>query len=141
MDCNDVVPGSKLYLPIFADGALFALGDVHASMGDGEISGGGLDISSNVNVKIDLIKDWMPRRPIVETSTHLTIVHNAGNLQDAVRGVVSETVDILSWKLGLSIEEAIALTSTAGDVRICQACEGPVDVVVRLQIPKLFRLP
>jgi amidase len=141
MDCNDVVPGSKLYLPIFADGALFALGDVHASMGDGEISGGGLDISANVNVKLELIKNWTPRRPIVETSTHLSIVYNAGNLQDAVRGVVAETVELLSSKLGLSAEDAIALISTAGDVRICQACEGPVDVVVRLQMPRLFRLP
>ena len=28
MDCNAIVPGSKLYLPVFAEGALFALGDV-----------------------------------------------------------------------------------------------------------------
>lgn len=141
MDCNDVVPGSKLYLPIFAEGALFALGDVHASMGDGETSGGGLDISADVTVRFNIIKEWALRRPIVETPTRLVLVHNAGTLHEAVRGVVSDAVDLLSSKLGLSDEESIALISTAGDVKICQACEGPVDVIVRLQIPKLFKLP
>lgn len=140
MDCNDVSPGSRLFLPVFVDGALFALGDVHASMGDGETAGGGLDISANVIVRLDLIKSWSLRRPIIETTTHLVIIYNAANIQDAVRGVVGETVDLFSSKLGLSVEETIALVSTAGDVGICQACEGPLDVVVGLRMPKLFTL-
>jgi len=37
MDCPDVKPGNKLYLPVSQPGALFGLGDVHAVQGDGEI--------------------------------------------------------------------------------------------------------
>jgi amidase len=141
MDCNDIVVGSILYLPIFVEGALFGLGDAHASMGDGETSGGGLDISTDVVVRLDLVKGWGLKRPLVVTPEHFVIVYNAGGLQEAVRGVVDETVDLFSQRLGLSLEETIALVSTRGDVKICQACDGPVDVIVRLQMPRLFNLP
>ena len=72
-------------------------------------------------------------RPIVETPTHMVLVRYAKTLHEAVRGVVSDAVGLLSSMLDLSDEEAIALISTVGDVRICHACEGPVDVVVRLE--------
>jgi len=39
LDTKEIRPGSKVYLPVFHPGALLALGDVHALMGDGEISG------------------------------------------------------------------------------------------------------
>jgi len=37
MDNTMITEGGILYLPIFAEGALLALGDLHAVMGDGEI--------------------------------------------------------------------------------------------------------
>jgi len=92
-------------------------------------------------VRLDLVKGWGLKRPLVVTPEHFVIVYNAGGLQEAVRGVVDETVDLFSKRLGLSLEEAIALVSTRGDVKICQACDGPVDVIVRLQMPRLFNLP
>ena len=36
LDCKEIVPGSTLYLPVFAEGALFSTGDGHAAQGDGE---------------------------------------------------------------------------------------------------------
>ncbi|MBQ2770925.1 MAG: acetamidase/formamidase family protein, partial [Clostridia bacterium] len=37
MDCNRIVEGSTLYLPVNTPGALLAMGDLHARMGDGEV--------------------------------------------------------------------------------------------------------
>lgn len=44
IDHNDIRVGSIVYFPIFVEGAGFGLGDVHASMGDGELSSGAIDI-------------------------------------------------------------------------------------------------
>lgn len=38
MDCKMITAGSTLWLPINVPGALFGLGDLHAAMGDGEVS-------------------------------------------------------------------------------------------------------
>jgi len=135
MDCNDVRAGSTVYLPVFVEGALFALGDVHASMGDGETSGGGLDISADVEVKISLLKGRRIHRPMIKVDGFFVYTYNAGGLKAAVRGVVEEAVKHLSSKLGLSIEDAIMLVSTAGDVMISQACNSPIDVTTRLRMP------
>ena len=38
IDCTELVAGTKLFLPIPVDGALFSAGDGHARQGDGEVS-------------------------------------------------------------------------------------------------------
>ena len=39
LDIRDVAPGNRILLPIYHAGALFYLGDVHASQGDTEFTG------------------------------------------------------------------------------------------------------
>src|SRR5689334_16271627 len=39
LDFNRMRVGAIAHLPVFVPGALFALGDLHASMGDGEVTG------------------------------------------------------------------------------------------------------
>jgi len=141
MDNNDVEVGSKAYFPVFVKGAHFALGDVHASMGDGEISGGGLDISSDVRVKFEVLKGKTIRRPLIESRDHMVTTFNAKDLNAAVRGVLEESVHLLTQHLGITNEEAIMFLSTAGDVRISQAADAGVDVTTRCRMPKLFPLP
>ena len=57
MDTKLIKEGATLYLPIFVEGALFALGDLHAAMGDGEIGGSGVEVAGEVIVTLDLIKE------------------------------------------------------------------------------------
>jgi amidase len=140
MDCNDIKVGAKLYLPINVDGAFLALGDVHATMGDGEVSGGGLDVAADVQVKVTVLKDVPVEYPLVESPTDLIVVQSGRKLEDAIKGVVERSVSLIMDKLALSFEDAFRLTSIAGDLRICQACASPLDVVVRMQLPKLFSL-
>src|SRR4051794_37270255 len=37
LDNKELVPGAKLYLPVFVPGALFSCGDGHGVQGDGEV--------------------------------------------------------------------------------------------------------
>jgi len=51
LDCNLVRAGSTIYLPIFVEGGLLAIGDVHATMGDGEVGGQGIEVAAEVEVR------------------------------------------------------------------------------------------
>src|SRR5262245_50601914 len=56
LDIRDATLGNKLYLPVLHPGALFYLGDVHASQGDTEFTGTAAETKATVQVKLDLIK-------------------------------------------------------------------------------------
>ena len=49
MDHKDAGVGSIVYLPVFVPGALLAVGDAHAVIGDGEAAAAGLEIECTVD--------------------------------------------------------------------------------------------
>ena len=52
--------------PVRQPGAMLAIGDMHASMGDGEISGTGVEIDGNVLIRVDVLKGAQTRFPVTE---------------------------------------------------------------------------
>jgi acetamidase/formamidase len=56
MDYPLFAPGARAQFPIFKRGALFYLGDGHASQGDGEIVGTGIETSFEVEFTVRVIK-------------------------------------------------------------------------------------
>ncbi|WP_443192401.1 acetamidase/formamidase family protein, partial [Pseudomonas indica] len=42
LDVRQLTAGATLYLPVQVPGALFSVGDAHASQGDGEVAGTGI---------------------------------------------------------------------------------------------------
>jgi amidase len=56
MDCPAVREGATVLLPVNVPGALLSLGDVHALMGDGELTGTALEAAAEVTVTIGLEK-------------------------------------------------------------------------------------
>ncbi len=50
MDTRLIGAGAVLYLPVAHEGALFAAGDLHAAMGDGEICGTGVEVSGAITL-------------------------------------------------------------------------------------------
>lgn len=56
MDCTAAAPGSVLYLPVNVPGALLAMGDLHAIMGEGECGNCGVEIGGRVTVRVSLLK-------------------------------------------------------------------------------------
>jgi amidase len=134
LDTTDICSGSKLYLPVLVDGALFGVGDVHATMGDGEVCGTGVECGADVTIKLDLLKDYPIERPRIETSQEIMSVASAEGLSAAIKIALEDMVNWLQADHGLSGEEAYVLTSLAGDVRIGQVVDPAVTV--RVAIPK-----
>lgn len=56
MDCKEIKEGTTLLLPVNVPGALLALGDLHAAMGDGEIGVSGVEVAGEVTVTVQTIK-------------------------------------------------------------------------------------
>ena len=140
MDNNDVKPGAKLYLPVFTEGALLSAGDVHASMGDGELTSGGIDICAEVLVKVDLIKDKSLNRPVIETEDSIIMTANAMDFYDANRIAANEMIELLSGIFNISSVEAYWLISICGDLKISQAFDCEIGLSLRLAFPKVGRM-
>jgi amidase len=136
MDNNDITVGSIVYLPIFIDGAFLAIGDVHASMGDGELTSGGVDINAEVAVAIDVIDSDPINRPIVETEDYFITTSDSNNFYEATRIATSEMIKLLEKGLGVSEIEAYWLISICGDLKVSQACNCPMGLTLRLAFPK-----
>lgn len=56
LDIRDAAVGNRIHLPIYHPGALFSLGDVHASQGDTEFTGTAAETKATVRVKLELAK-------------------------------------------------------------------------------------
>src|SRR4051794_11602840 len=63
LDIRDVAPGNRVLLPVQRPGALFYLGDVHASQGDTEFTGTAAETTAAVRLSLSLVKGrgipWM----------------------------------------------------------------------------------
>lgn len=140
MDNNEVKAGTTIYFPVFVDGALFALGDVHANMGDGELPGAGIDICADVTVHLDVLKGRSIKRPIIETETAYVVTSNAPSFNEASQIATEEMISLLQTGLGVNRLEAFWLIGAAGNLMISQACNGPIDLTLRMAFPKLERI-
>jgi formamidase len=57
-DIKDLSRGSKVYFPVYVDGAGLSVGDLHFSQGDGEITFcGAIEMAGWIHIRVNLIKD------------------------------------------------------------------------------------
>jgi amidase len=92
MDYRGFRAGVTVFLPVFAEGALFFVGDGHALQGEGEIAGSGLEISMDVEFTVSLRKQAGLRWPRGETRGHMFTVGNARPLDQAIQHATTEMV-------------------------------------------------
>lgn len=133
MDTRLIGKGSILYLPVFAEGALLSMGDLHAVMGDGEVSVCGVEIPGEVTVTIKLIKAQKEEWPVLETPTHWYTIASGKDINEASELALDAMLSFLI-RLPLSINDKVSLLSIAGSLEICQVVD-PLKTV-RMGISK-----
>jgi amidase len=141
LDIRDVAPGNRIYLPIFHPGALFYLGDVHASQGDTEFTGTAAETKATIQVQLDVIKDkripWMR----IEKPESIVSVYAYRPLEVAVE---TATVNLMDWLIiehSFTPTDAYCLISTCPDFRVnvYQMCKlGKLNYVAGAEIPKRY---
>ena len=102
MDYNGFRQGVTVYLPVFVPGALFQLGDGHATQGDGEITGTGIEISMDVTFTAWIHRKQQPIGwPRAEDGEYLMAAGNARPLDQALQHATTELMKWLDEDYGL----------------------------------------
>lgn len=135
--------GATVHLPVFQAGGQLAIGDMHAAMGDGEISGTGVEIGGTGIIKVDLIKAKAAGWPVTELKDSWVTHGTASNIQDALKHACDEAAKLLVDEWGFTIEDAFIFLSVAGDLGIAQNCHPMPDgfAVAKMRVPKISRAP
>jgi len=113
MDYRLFGPGTVAQFPVAVPGALFFLGDCHASQGDGEIVGTGIETSCEVAFTVKVHKGRTIRWPRGETADAIFTVGNARPLDQALQHATTEMLAWLASDYGL---DAAAASHLLGQV-------------------------
>lgn len=141
LDIRDVAPGNRVFLPVYHPGALFYLGDVHASQGDTEFTGTAAETRSTVRLHLDLIKGKRTPWIRIEKPASIVAIHATRPLEAAVEAATVQLIDWLITDFGFSPTDAYCLVSTCPDFRInvYQMCKiGKLGFVAGAEIPKNY---
>ncbi|MFJ5714040.1 acetamidase/formamidase family protein [Neobacillus sp. NPDC093127] len=134
MDTTLITTGATLYFPVFQQGALFGLGDLHAAMGDGEIGVSGVEIPGKVSVTLEVIKGKSIPFPFLENEEGAAVLVSKPTLDEAAKAAVEIFVDTLLPHTDLTLPELTMLFSAAGQVQVSQIVD-PL-LTARFFVPK-----
>lgn len=127
IDNLELRAGSTLYLPVFADEALFSAGDGHGAQSDGEIGMAcetGLIGTFRLSVRRDFALEW----PMAETPTHFITMAFDVDLDNCVAISLRSMLALLVSKTRLDRYQAYALMNLAAELRITQVANGDKGV-------------
>ena len=140
MDCKEVTAGTTIYLPVFTEGALLGVGDLHALQADGELSVSSIEIGGKVKVEIvDILKGKKIPWPILNNGKEVEILACADTLDEAAKEATYIAVKALMRRYNLTFEEAYMLGSLVIDLRINQVVDPKKGI--RAAIPLEYLSP
>lgn len=65
-DIKNLSKGSRIYFPVYVDGAKLSMGDIHFSQGDGEISFcGAIEMAGYLDLHVDIIKGGVEKYSMI----------------------------------------------------------------------------
>jgi amidase len=135
--------GAKIYFPVRQPGGMFAVGDMHASMGDGEICFTGVEIAGEVDIRFELLKGKQATWPVTELQDSWLPHATADVYDDALKLVAEEAARLLVDEHGFSMEDAFIFLSVACDAGVAQGCKPAAGfgTIARFTIPKIDACP
>lgn len=128
LDVTDLTAGSTLYLPVYHPGALFSVGDGHATQGDGEVNLTAAEASLRGTLRLRVRRDMPITTPHAETATHLITMGMDEDLHLAAKTAGRAMIDWVVRLHGLTRTDAYVLCSLAMDLRISQVVNGRMGV-------------
>ena len=135
LDNRELVAGSTLYIPVFARGALFEIGDGHVAQGDGEVDQTAIETSLRGRLQLTVRKDMKLKWPRAETATDYISMATDPDLVTATKTAIQEMIDFLVSEKKLTRHQAYQLVSISGNVAITQLVDKP-NVGVHVKLPK-----
>ncbi|MSR66971.1 MAG: hypothetical protein EXS24_06315 [Pedosphaera sp.] len=141
LDSRDVAIGNRVLLPVSHAGALFYIGDVHASQGDTEFTGTAAETMATVRLHFESI----PQKTIpfmrIEKPDSIVALHCAKPLEVAVKTAIANLMDWLITEHGYSPTDAYCLMTTCPDMRVnvYQMCDmAKLSYVAGAELPRRY---
>jgi acetamidase/formamidase len=132
MDNKELLPGTRLLLPVAVEGALFSVGDGHAAQGDGEVNQTAIETSLDGHLRLSIRRDVELEWPMAVTPTHLMTMAFHEDLDGAARLAMRSMIRLLQDHYGLSFHDGYRLCSVAADMRVTQFVNGNRGIHVML---------
>jgi len=158
-DVKQLTRGSKLFVPVAVDGALYSVGDGHYAQGDGESCGTAIEMGATAVVRFRIHKDVARTKGIVwprfshpgffakpEHGVPGNFIATMGmpvtaegrqadaDLTLAARNAVIRMIELLEER-GWSREQAYVICSVAVDLRVSNVVDVP-NVTVSALLPE-----
>jgi len=133
MDTRHIRAGSTLYLPVQTDGALFALGDVHAQMGDGEVGVCGMECPAYVTVRLSVIENRQEAWPVLENQGAFYTIASGKTLDEAAKFAADAMLDFLEKRTDIPHDELILLMSLICDLEVSQVVDPLLTARMKLR--------
>jgi amidase len=135
MDTRTIAAGSRVYLPVLVPGAMLAVGDVHAAMGEGEVFLSGVEIAAEVDIRVQVLKGVKVPTPLVETAESIAPISTGATLDEAADAALNKAMDLLVELADMDFYDAGRLLSAGGHLKISQYVP-PAVLHCRVEIPK-----
>lgn len=126
MDDPHMTEGSTIYFPVFVEGALFSIGDTHAAQGLGEVCGTAIEAPMRIVYEVEVIKGGRQiEEPQYETDDYYAVTGFGKTIDEAAKKATQYMIDYLVEEHGLSRNDAYALCSLAGDLKVAEVVDVP----------------
>jgi acetamidase/formamidase len=132
MDYRGFRQGVTVYFPVAVPGALFHLGDGHATQGDGEIVGTGIEISFDVQFTVRLLKGKTITWPRADNGGEILTAGNARPLDQALQHATTEMLRWLEADYGLDTRAASILLGQVVRYEIGNVFDPAYTVICKL---------
>ncbi len=136
MDCQHITTGAYLLLPVYVPGALLALGDLHAAMGDGEVGVSGVEIAGSVTVQVHVLKGKAWPAPLLINDKTVMTIASAEDLDEASELAVKHMARLLEQECQMTTPEAVFLLSAAANLHVCQVVDP--KKTARMELPRFI---
>ena len=140
MDFNGMTEGTTVYLPVSNPGALLYVGDGHAAMGDGEITGNALETSMDVEFRVDVIPHKRYSGIRLEDADSIMTMGLYGSLDDAFKEATSVMAEWLASDYKLSPSEIAQVLGTIAEYRVNEVADRNSGIVLRLPKARLANI-
>ncbi len=136
MDDPNMTAGTVVYFPVLVEGALFSIGDTHAAQGLGEVCGTAIEAPMKIIYEVEVIKNGRTiEEPQYETDEYYAVTGFGTTIDEAAKKATRYMIDYLVDEKGMSRNDAYALCSLAGDLKIAEVVDSP-HMLVTMHMPK-----
>ena len=133
LDCRDIAAGAVVIFRARLDGGLISCGDAQLAMGDGELTGQGVESAVDAELAVRRASPIGLEWPLIIRNGEIMTMGANRDMRIAQRIAFEELITLGRIAFNLDRVEMNARIAVAGDLRVCQSCCAVVTV--RLALP------